>query len=126
MERVIWRERKKHREQEKKMKTMWGLLALALLAAPVRADRTPSVRSQGQRDNGTRTDITVPYLTTGNSAFGAYRVAPRIYSSPTADDPAKQGAKPAYNLPFYSGRMGFGTGSNGAVPKPTLLPSQAK
>src|SRR5438093_1409049 len=107
--------------EEKKMKLIGGLLAV-LLTAPAWADRTPSVRSQGQRDNGTRVDITVPYLTTGNTAFGAYKVAPRIFTSPSADDPANPGARPAYNLPFYGARMGFGSGFNGCIPKPTLLP----
>src|SRR5205809_1038027 len=108
------------------MKQILGLLAVMVLAAPAWADRTPSVRSQGQRHNGTRIDITVPYLTTGNTAFGAYKVAPRIYTSPSADDPAKPGARPTYNLPFYGARMGFGTGTNGYIEKPKLLPSQAK
>jgi len=106
-----------------------GVLSLALLlatAAPVLADRTPMRRAEGQRCNGTREDITVPYLTTGASAFGAYYVAPYVYSSPVADDLRNPQARPAYNLPFYGARMGFGSFSNGAVPKPTLLPSQAR
>ncbi len=108
------------------MKTIGSLLALVLLAVPAWADRTPSVRSQGQRDNGTRTDIFVPYLTTGSNAFGAYQVAPRVYSAPTADDLRNPGARPAFNLPFYGARMGYGDILNGYIPKPTLLPSQAK
>ena len=132
------------------MKLMWGLLGVFLLAAPAWADRTPSVRAEGQRHHGTRTDITVPYLATGSqafvaidlsklsaaaaaevitakaTAFGAYKVSPRIYTTPSADDLANPAARPAYNLPFYGARMGFGSGFNGAIPKPTLLPSQAK
>jgi hypothetical protein len=106
-----------------------GVLALALLiaaAAPALADRTPSRRSEGQKSTGARTDITVPYLTTGRSAFGAYSVAPNIYASPVVDDPTNPGGRPCYNLPFYGARMGFGGYNNGAVTKPTLLPSQAR
>ena len=106
-----------------------GVLALALLIAatdPARADRTPSVRAEGQKSTGARVDITVPYLTTGRSAFGAYSVAPIIYASPVVDDLLNPGARPCYNLPFYGARMGFGGYNNGAVPKPTLLPSQSR
>ncbi len=108
------------------MKTMGALLMLMVLSAPAWADRTPSQRAQGQKDHGTREDIRVPYLTTGDSAFGAYRVAPRIFASPDTDDPKNPGARPAYNLPFYGARMGYGDSFNGFIPKPTLLPSQSK
>lgn len=132
------------------MKLTGGLLALMLLAGQALADRTPSVRSQGQRYHGTRTDITVPFLTSGPSAFvttpldqrkseevadviltpqnnfGAYRVSPRIYSSPLADDLTKPSARPVYNIPFYGARMGYGRDFNGYIPKPFLLPSDAK
>ena len=108
------------------MKTLLGLALLVFLSPAVWADRTPSVRSQGQRDNGTRVDITVPYLTNGNNAFRAYTVAPRVMTSPSEDDRAQPGARPTFNLPFYTGRMGFGSGFNGYIPKPTLLPSQSK
>ncbi len=107
------------------MKRLLAAILLTLLAGQAWADRTPTVRSEGQRSNGTRIDITVPYVTNGYSAFG-FPVSPRIYSSPDADDRANPGARPTYNLPFYGARMGYGSGSNGAVPKPTLLPSQAK
>jgi hypothetical protein len=106
-----------------------GVLALALLAgtaAPVLADRTPTTRVEGARSNGTRIDITVPYLTTGRTAFMSGYVAPFVYASPVADDLRNPGARPAYNLPFYGARMGFGGFNNGAVPKPYLLPSQAR
>ena len=105
-----------------------GLVALSLLtclASPALADRTPSRRVEGQKCFGTRVDITVPYLTNGGSAFG-FPVAPRIYAAPVVDDPAKPGTRPTFNLPFYSGRMGYGGFANGAVPKPTLLPSDAR
>lgn len=106
-----------------------GMLALALLtgtAAPVLADRTPTGRVPGQKDFGTRGDQSVPYLTTGRSAFMSGYVSPLIYASPVADDLRNPGARPAYNLPFYGARMGFGGFNNGAVPKPFLLPSQAR
>jgi len=113
--------------------TQWrwakGVLALALLAgmaAPALAGRTPMTRAEGFRSTGARVDITVPYLTTGWSAFGAYSVAPRVYASPVADDLRNPGGRPAYNLPFYGARMGFGGFNNGAVPKPFLLPSQSR
>lgn len=98
-----------------------GLLGLFVLitmgAEAARADRTQSVRASGQKNNGSKVDITVPYLTTGNSAFGAYSVAPKIYSSSTVDDPKNPQSKPVYNLPFYGAQQGFGDKSNGAKPK---------
>jgi hypothetical protein len=104
-----------------------GLMAFALLAGPALADRVPTTRTETPRAHGTRPDITVPYLTNGGSNFGvANGVAPLIYSSPVLDDPSKPGTRPVYNLPFYGARMSYGSSSNGAVPKPTLLPSQAK
>jgi hypothetical protein len=108
------------------MKTIASMLAVLLLATAAWADRTPTARLNGTRDPGVRGDITVPYLTTGYTAFGAYYVAPRVYSAPTMDDLRNPGARPAYNLPFYGARMGYGDFMNGYVPKPTLLPSQAK
>jgi hypothetical protein len=105
-----------------------GLVALTLLtclASPVHADRTPSRRAEGQKSPGARVDISVPYLTNGASAFG-FPVSPRIYAAPVVDDPAKPGTRPTFNLPFYSGRMGYSGAANGAVPKPTLLPSGSR
>ena len=89
---------------------------LAVLAGAARAERTPMMRTPTTRSQGFRPDITVPYLTTGNSAFGAYSVAPRIYSSPVLDDP-NPGTKPVFNLIFYGARQAFGDFSNGATPK---------
>jgi hypothetical protein len=104
-----------------------GALALLLLANAAWADRTPMVRSQGQKVSPAGpSDIRVPYLTTGNTAFGAYRVSPRIFASPVVDDLGNPGARPTYNLPFYGARMGFSGSTNGAVEKPYLLPSQAR
>src|SRR5262245_31547862 len=105
-----------------------GVLAvglLACLASPAFA-RTPMVRSEGQRFHGTRPDLTVPYLTNGYSAFGAYYVAPRVYAAPMVDNPAIPGTKPTFNLPHYGARMGFSGFANGAVPKQFLLPSQGQ
>jgi hypothetical protein len=48
-------------------------------------------------------------------------VAPRIYSSPTVDDPKNPQAKPVYNLPFYGAVQGYGDASNGAKPRSTPL-----
>jgi hypothetical protein len=108
-----------------------SLLAAALLfsAATAYADRTPTTRVNGQKVSPVdplKENIRVPYLTTGDTAFGAYRVSPIIYSVPVADDFGNPGARPTFNLPFYSGRMGFSGNNNGYVPKPTLLPTQAR
>jgi hypothetical protein len=103
-----------------RLRWVTGLFAVALLVAAVgevRADRTVTVRSGGQRANGTRVDITVPYLTNGRNAFGAANVAPLIYKSPTVDDPKHPQAKPVFNLIFYGAKQGFGDKSNGAKPK---------
>ena len=108
------------------VKSAVALALLACLASPVRADRTPSRRAEGQKSTGSRVDITVPYLTNGTSAFGAYTVAPRVYAAPVVDDPAKPGTRPTFNLPFFGGRMGFSGTANGAVPKPALLPSDGR
>jgi hypothetical protein len=110
------------------MNRCWLAAALALaagaaLASPAPAERVATMRTEGTRSNGTRVDMTVPYLTSGNSTFmrgGA--VAPRIYSSPIVDDPANPQARPVYNLPFYGGRQAFGDKSNGAVPRTTVTP----
>jgi hypothetical protein len=69
------------------------------------------------RSTGTRVDITVPYLTTGNSTFMKGAVAPRIYSSPIVNDPANPQARPVFNLIFYGAQQAFGDKSNGAVPR---------
>ena len=97
-----------------------GLLALGLLAflaGAAWADRVPMTRTPGQYSRWPLSDSRVPYLTTGRTAFGAYWVAPRIYSSPIVDYPPAPGAKPVYNLIFYGGVQGFGTRSEGATPR---------
>jgi hypothetical protein len=102
-----------------------ALAALAALAGPAPAERVTTMRTDGTRSTGTRVDMSVPYLTSGNSTFmrgGA--VAPRIYSSPIVDDPANPQARPVYNLPFYGGRQAFGDRSNGAVPHWTVTPGK--
>jgi hypothetical protein len=86
-----------------------------------RAERTSTTRTSGQKSTGARTDVTVPYVTTGNSAFMPGSVAPRIYASPTVDDPRNPQAKPVYNLPFYGGTQSFGDASEGARPRATRM-----
>jgi len=88
-----------------------SLFAFGLSA---RADRIQSMRCSGQRNNGARSDITVPYLTTGNTAFMPNKVSPKIYSSPIVDDPGRPQSRPVYNLIFYGSKQGFGDASNGA------------
>src|SRR6516225_1635641 len=112
------------------MNRCWLAAALALavvaaLAGPAPAERVTTMRSEGMKSTGSRVDMSVPYLTSGNSTFmrgGA--VAPRIYSSPIVDDPANPQARPVYNLPFYGGRQAFGDRSNGAVPHWTVTPGK--
>ncbi len=95
------------------------VLGLLLLPAPARADRIRSGKVTNQPSSGARNDITVPYGTNGRSTLGVYQgVAPRIYSSPVADNPSEPQAKPVFNLPFYGAVQGFGGQSNGAVPRP--------
>lgn len=106
----------------KHLRWLAGVLALGLFlveAGSASAERVPSTRSGGQKNTGARQDSSVPYLTTGNSAFLTGRsVAPRIYASPTVDDPKNPQAKPVYNIIFYGSVQSFGDRSNGAMPKP--------
>jgi hypothetical protein len=98
-------------------------LVLGLLvsgAGMAQAGRTPTTRTSGEKSSGARTDITVPYTTTGKSAFMSGSVAPRIYSSQSVDDRKNPGARPVYNLIYYGAKQGYGDKSNGATPKPTL------
>jgi hypothetical protein len=101
-----------------------SLLTLVLLAnSPLWAERVPSSRVPSPPPaTGSRPDIFVPYTTNGYSVLGGYKVAPRIYSSPTVDDPKNPGARPTFNLPFYGSVMSFGDRSNGAVSKPGAIP----
>src|SRR5260221_3281868 len=92
-------------------------VAVLLTSGTARAERTPTARTSGQHSTGSRTDITVPYLTTGNSAFMPGYVQPKIYASPQVDDPVNPQVKPVYNLPFYGAVQGFGDRSDGAVPR---------
>lgn len=95
-----------------------ALVGLTVIPWNAMADRTPSIRSVGMRSTGARADITVPYLTTGQTAFGGYRVAPRIYSDPIVNDRANPGIRPVYNLIFYGAQQGYSGRSVGATPKP--------
>jgi hypothetical protein len=79
------------------------------------------VRTQIQPSTGARTDITVPYMASGNNVFQGYSAMPLIYSSPTVDDPNNPQARKVYNLPFYGGTQAYGDRSNGAVSKPKIF-----
>lgn len=95
-----------------------GLTSLVILAASsslAEAGKVPVVRFGGQRSSGTRTDLTVPYTTNGDSAFGAYFVAPRILASPIVDDPDYRQTKRVFNLPFQGAIQAFGGQFNGAT-----------
>jgi hypothetical protein len=102
-----------------------GVFALGLVllvGSLARAEHVPTMRTSGQKSSGARTDITVPYLTTGDSAFMGNSVAPRVYGSPQVDDPNRPQVKPVYNLPFYGAVQSFGDRSNGAVERDAPLP----
>jgi hypothetical protein len=91
---------------------------LALGAGAARADRTPSAKTVAPPSTGTRVDITVPYLTSGNSTLMSGGVAPRIYGSPTVENPKYPQVKPVFNLIFYGSAQSFGDRSNGAEQRP--------
>ena len=97
-----------------------SLLAVAVLAAQTnlaRADRVPTVRTPGFYSYGARSDITVPYLTTGRSAFMSQTVEPQILISPNVDNARHPQVVPVFNLIFYGARQGFGDAMNGAEPR---------
>jgi hypothetical protein len=95
------------------------LVVAGLLAAvPARAERTPGTKTAIVPNPGARTDITVPYLTTGRSTLMQGYVQPRMYGSPIVDDPKNPGVKPVLNLIFYGSKMSFGDQENGATPRP--------
>jgi hypothetical protein len=100
------------------LKGVGTLGLLFCLAGVAWADRVPMNRNTGMRSHGTRFDLTVPYLTTGRTAFGAYSVGPRIYSSPVVEDAQHPGTRPVFNLIFYGAVQSFGDRSNGAMPRP--------
>ena len=96
-------------------------LALCMLFAEAGlagAAHVPSMRTSGFRTSWPKSDVTVPYLTTGRSAFMPGAVAPFIYASPVVDDPNYRQTKPVFNLIFYGAVQAFGDRSNGAMPKP--------
>jgi hypothetical protein len=102
-----------------------GLSLLIVQAA--RADRVPSQKTEAPRTPGTRPDISVPYLTDGNSNLIVNGfVAPKVYSSPIVNDPRNPGARPVYNLPFWGGVQAFGSQSNGAVSRQTPIVNPPK
>src|SRR5262245_16174437 len=88
-----------------KWRWMTGALVFGLflaIAGTANAGRVPMTRTEGQKSSGSRIDITVPYTTNGNTAFGvAQGVAPRIYASPIVDDPGHPQSRPVYNLPSW-------------------------
>lgn len=94
-----------------------ALAVLVILVGSAQAGRVPSTRTAGQKSTGARQDITVPYLTSGKSAFGAYAVAPKIFSSPIVNDTRNPQSRPVFNLIFYGSQQSFGGKSNGATPK---------
>ena len=99
----------------------FGVLCLGLLlATAARADRVPSSKAYYPTFPGVRPQITVPYVTNGNSTLGVYQgVAPRIYNSPNVADSQVTGTgKPVFNLIFHGSTQGFGDASNGAQPRP--------
>jgi hypothetical protein len=104
-----------------------GMLALGIFLMPAAAERTAGARTGGLKSTGTRTDITVPYLTNGGDAFKAGKVAPKIYSSPSVDDPKNPQVKPVFNLIFYGAKQDFGDKSNGAGERTpnTLRPAKS-
>jgi hypothetical protein len=96
----------------------WPVLGLVLcLTGTAAAGRVPTIRSTGFHNNGTRIDITVPYLNNGRDAFNANGVAPRVYSTPVVNEIVFPGVKPVFNLPFYGGILSFGDYSTGATPR---------
>ncbi|HMF12702.1 MAG TPA: hypothetical protein VKE94_10365 [Gemmataceae bacterium] len=100
------------------LRAFTAFAAWAVLAGLASADRTPTMRTSGVRNTGTRPDITVPYLNNGTNAFHAANVHPRIYASPNVGDPNSPPTKPIFNLIFYGSTQGFGDKSNGAGPRP--------
>lgn len=77
--------------------------------------RVPMTRNPGIRTAGIRGDRSVPYLTTGRTAFGAYSVGPKIVSSPNVIEKENPGAHPVYNIIFYGAVQSFGDKFNGAT-----------
>jgi hypothetical protein len=96
------------------------LLALAWLTTETnraRADRVPTVRASGFYTTWPKSDITVPYLTTGRSTFMSRTVEPQILIMPNVDNVRYPQIVPVFNLPFYGARQGFGDKLNGAEPR---------
>jgi len=98
-----------------------GLALLAILVLPgvgsAQGSKVLTTRTAGWRSTGSRGDITVPYLTTGTTAFirGNY-VGVRIYSATMVDDLYLADVRPVYNLPFWGGMQAFSTRANGVMP----------
>ena len=110
-----------------------GLTALALICLASAALRAGAASPSAveclahRRRRGVKPNIFVPYTTNGVSTLGiANGVAPRIYLSPSVDNPQDPQTKPVFNLPFYGAVQGFGDRSNGAVPRPPGPPLGAR
>ena len=95
-----------------------AMLALGMFVMPAAAERTHNQRTVGQKNTGTRVDITVPYLTNGTNAFRGGPWMPYIYSSQEVDIPASMRRNQVFNLIFYGSRQSFGDRSNGAIVRP--------
>lgn len=101
------------------MHRLLACLALLALAGLTEAGRVPSRKADGQRDPGPRGDVTVPYLTNGNTTLGVYQgVAPKVISDASINDPKNAGVLPVYNLPFYGSKTGVNDTNPGAMPRP--------
>ena len=103
-----------------------GLLTagcFALGTGQATAGHTPTIRTSGFYSYGARSDITVPYLTTGRSAFMPGAVAPQVLVEANVDNNRYPQTVPVFNLPFYGARQGFGGQFNGAELKTMRLDS---
>jgi hypothetical protein len=96
-------------------------LGLVLVLGSARADqyvsgaRTTGTRVTAPYTPGARGDITVPYLTSGNSLQLGNGVAPIVYAAPTLSNPAAPGIEPNYNLIYYGAAKGFSGVSVGST-----------
>jgi hypothetical protein len=100
------------------MTRLIALVALIALAGSAEAGRVPSRKADGQRTPGARGDVTVPYLTNGDTTLGVYHgVSPIIYASPTVNDTANAGVLPVFNLIFYGSKQAVSGSNPGAEPR---------
>jgi hypothetical protein len=96
-----------------------ALAALLLLAGFARAERVPSRKTVLPPSSGARTDITVPYLTNGNTTLGVWNgVAPLIYGKPGLGNVDDAQSRPVFNLIYYGSRQNYNSSNPGAFPRP--------